>query len=151
MVELITVIVIVGILAVFAAPRFENNAVFAERSGRDKLVAGLQYARKAAIAQRHHVCVTVTAAGATFTVDTRAPETGGVVFCDGASSAPLPLPVPDAACGGAANAVCMPAGVAIAGAATFRFTPLGLASAAVVFTPTNQAAITVEPGTGYVH
>lgn len=58
MVELISVMVIVGILAAFAAPRFFNRADFDARSFYDQTLAILRYAQKSAIAQRRTVCVT---------------------------------------------------------------------------------------------
>lgn len=58
LIELIMVIVILGVLAVFAAPRIFNNNDFYARGFSDETMALLRYAQKAAIAQRRMVCVT---------------------------------------------------------------------------------------------
>jgi len=58
LVELIIVIVLLGVLAVFAAPRMFNSADFYARGFHDETLAMLRYAQKAAVAQRRMVCVT---------------------------------------------------------------------------------------------
>lgn len=55
MVELVAVIVLVGILAAFAAPRFMQNEVFDARSFTDQNLNMLRYAQKLAIAQNRPV------------------------------------------------------------------------------------------------
>src|SRR3989338_2309849 len=59
LVELIMTMVIVGILAVFAAPRFFGADIFKSRGFADQIQASLRYAQKIAIAQRRNVCVTI--------------------------------------------------------------------------------------------
>jgi MSHA pilin protein MshC len=76
LIELVMVIVILGVLAVVAAPRiFSNNDVNA-RGFHDEAIGYLRYAQKTAIAQRRTVCVgfagtvitlTIAATPATFT------------------------------------------------------------------------------------
>lgn len=57
LIELIMVIVMLGILAVYAAPRlFNSNDVYA-RGFHDETLAYLRYAQKTAIGQRRTVCV----------------------------------------------------------------------------------------------
>lgn len=58
LIELIMVMVIVGIMAVFVAPRFFDANVFKSRGFADQVQASLRYAQKEAIAQRRYVCVT---------------------------------------------------------------------------------------------
>jgi len=60
LVELITVMIIVGIMAVFVAPRFFDANVFKSRGFADQVQATLRYAQKTAIAQHRNVCVTFT-------------------------------------------------------------------------------------------
>ena len=59
--ELITVIVILGILAAVAAPRFFDRNVFDSRGFYDQVKSTVRYAQKSAIAQRRFVCVTFPA------------------------------------------------------------------------------------------
>jgi MSHA pilin protein MshC len=61
LVELITVIVVIGIIAVVAAPRFFDKNVFDSRGFYDQVISTLRYAQKTAIAQRTTVCVVDTA------------------------------------------------------------------------------------------
>ncbi len=69
LIELIMVIVMLGVLAVFAAPRMFNSNDFYARGFHDETLALLRYAQKTAIAQRRTVCVTFpTAAAATLTM-----------------------------------------------------------------------------------
>ncbi|WP_409518337.1 prepilin-type N-terminal cleavage/methylation domain-containing protein [Janthinobacterium sp.] len=55
MVELVAVIVVVGILGAFAAPRFLQNEVFDARAFADQNLNMLRYAQKLAIAQNRPV------------------------------------------------------------------------------------------------
>ncbi len=69
LIELIMVMVLVGVLAVFAAPRVFNSADFDARGFHDGTLAFLRYAQKTAIAQRHTVCINFTINSATLKVD----------------------------------------------------------------------------------
>ncbi len=60
--ELITVLVIVGILAAVAVPRFFEVNSFQARGTADQILAALRYAQKTAIAQHRDVTVTISAA-----------------------------------------------------------------------------------------
>lgn len=148
LVELIMVMVLMGILATVALPRF-NFSGFDEVGFRDKLRATLEFARKSAVAQRRTTCVTLAGNSLALTIDNVTPETAGV----GACPRQLTLPASDAACGGPTNAVCAPSGVALAGPAALRFTPLGQPSAAAAYTVTGGTVtytINVTAETGYV-
>ena len=155
-IELVTVILILGILAVVAIPRFMDRS-FDERGFHDAVKAALQHARHVAVASRRYVCVNVVAgSGPAATVslvrDLTAPETPGAVNCTSA----VALPAPGRGCA-ADNQVCAPEGVTLGGGGLI-FDPLGRAvdSARVVLgtapsiTVTNQPAVTVTPETGYV-
>lgn len=154
MVELITVLLVVGIMAAVAVPRL-NPSGFDATGYRDKVRATLEFARKSAVAQRRFVCVALAANGLTLTVDNVTPETvAGLGTCPRL----LPLPATDAACGGPANAICAPnATVALAGPAALAFDPLGRASAVpaaavyayTVTDPTMSLTVSVEAETGY--
>ena len=58
LVELITVIVIVGIISAIAIPRMFDRGLFDSRGFYDQVLSSLRYAQKTAISQRRLVCVT---------------------------------------------------------------------------------------------
>lgn len=60
MIELVAVIVVVGILAAFVAPRFLRNEAFDARSFADQNLNMLRYAQKLAIAQNRPVFAVLT-------------------------------------------------------------------------------------------
>jgi MSHA pilin protein MshC len=60
MVELITCIVILGIMAVAIGPKFIGNQTFAERGYTDEVAAALRYAQVVAVASGCDVRVTLT-------------------------------------------------------------------------------------------
>jgi len=144
MVEMVTTMVIVGILAVFAAPHFFDRNTFDSRGFYDQIVSTLRYAQKAAIAQHRFVCVAFVG-------------TNSVVLTQGAS----------AACGGnLANPSNGQAAYSLSSSnASFASIPsafnplyfdaLGKPSASGVLAvnglPSASSAITVEAETGYVH
>jgi len=76
MVELITVIVIVGVMAALAAPRFTSRNAFDSRGFRDQTLATLHHAQKIAIAQHRNVCATFTINSVTLTIDSDVPTDG---------------------------------------------------------------------------
>jgi MSHA pilin protein MshC len=63
LIELITCMVILGILAAIAGPRFVNNGTAHARGFADDLANSLRYAQRIAIASNCEVRVRVTAAG----------------------------------------------------------------------------------------
>lgn len=69
LIELVTVIVIMGILAVVVLPKWNGNSGFDERGFRDRVVAGLRYAQKSAIATRRTVCAGFSAPPARVTIE----------------------------------------------------------------------------------
>ena len=135
LIELIMVIVILGVLAVFAAPRILNTGDFTLRGFHDETLSLLRFAQKTAVAQRRTVCVTLAATGVTMTMDTNSPP-------DGACDATPTLPNTPRGGSGLAGSV-----------ASFNFTSLGNTdqAARVTITIVNSSAITVEADTGYVH
>lgn len=150
MIELVTVMLLVGILAVVALPRMDALKGFDEIGYRDKVKATLEYARKAAVAQRRYSCVSVSGNALTLTVDLNVPE----AFAGACPASPLALPATDRGCSPAAsNKICAPSGVSLVGTTPLTFSPLGKPSAAGTYTVTGQApyVITVEAETGYVH
>jgi MSHA pilin protein MshC len=59
-IELIVVIIVAGILAAFAVPKWSGGTGFEERGYRDQVAATLRYAQKSAIAARRTVCANFT-------------------------------------------------------------------------------------------
>lgn len=147
LIELIMVIVILGVMAVYAVPRMFNSGDFNARGFHDETMALLRYAQKTAIAQRRTVCVTITATGVTLRMFAANPA---VTTCAAASLAQAPVLsppfTPRGATGGSGlTSVPLPF--------TFQFTPEGGTdqTTAVAITVTNSTPITVEATTGYVH
>lgn len=123
--ELIAVIIILGIIAVVAMPRFADNDAFRDRATADQVRSILRYGQKAAIAS--HAPVTVNIAGGALQ-DCGATVAGGVVNC------------------------VVPNGVALDGTLSVVFDALGrrvpnAAASAVV----GGTTIDIEAETGYVH
>lgn len=132
LIELIMVLVLIGVLAVFVAPRI-NSSDFNARGFHDETLALLRYAQKTAIAQRRTVCVALNGAGVVLTIDTTTPPDS---ICDSA------LALPNVPRGGSG----------LTGSpASFAFTPLGSTPAQVTIAIVGGTGITVEAGTGYVH
>lgn len=143
--------IIIGILAVFALGRLDFTSTFDQRGVYDKVKAALEFARKAAVAKRRFVQVTVVGGSVSFLYDGNTPENAVRNF---AAANTLALPVADRDCGGVGNAVCSHgSGVVglVSGGSPFTFDAQGAASATVVLSVAGQNNITVEAQTGYVH
>lgn len=67
MTELITVMVIIGVLAAMVAPRFFDRNTFDSRGFYDQTISTLRYAQKTAISQHRLVCVAFTPNSITLT------------------------------------------------------------------------------------
>lgn len=133
MIELITVMIVVGILAVIALPRFADSSDFQARGFQDETRALLRYAQKSAIAQRRNVCVTLAGGGVSLTIDNSTPADGS---CDIALAPPSP---PRGGSG------------LVASVGSFKFQPLGDTDQAADVTATVAGTtITVDAKTGYV-
>jgi MSHA pilin protein MshC len=130
------VMIMVGVLAVFVAPKLTTSD-FEARGFHDETLALLRYAQKSAVAQRRTVCVTLNPTGVTANIFAANPITG---TC---AAAPVLTP-PNTPRGGTGLSATV---------AGFSFTPLGITDQAsnVVVSITGGTAITVEAATGYVH
>lgn len=144
MTELITVIVIIGIMGAVVMPRFFDRNTFDSRGFYDQTISTLRYAQKTAIAQRRLVCVTF-------------PSTSRIVlrttanFADTACNTDLQNPSGTYPAGQTTYTVDAPSGVVLSGAAAFNFDALGRASTAVATITVGSYTINVEQETGYVH
>lgn len=145
LVELIVVIVLLGIVAAVAVPRWLGGSGFEERAVRDQIVGALRYAQKSAIAARRTVCVTFssTPSQVSFAISSAYPAAN----CTGGSA----LVGPD----GAALGVTASSSMTFSSStASFTFDAAGRASSAATVSVTGLPAgqaITVESETGYVH
>lgn len=63
LVELVTIMILLGILAFTALPRFESGLAAKGAAVRDQIVASLRYAQKYSVSHRRLVCATVAADG----------------------------------------------------------------------------------------
>ena len=139
MIELIVVIILIGILAVVALPRFADRSDFEARGFQDETRALLRYAQKSAIAQRRNVCVTLNDNGVSLTIDNSTPvfpaSPDGI--CD------IPLAPPGTPRGGTG---LTPVGT------SFKFQPLGDTDQAANITASIAGTpITVDFKTGYAY
>lgn len=144
LIELVMVMVIIGILAVVALPRFSRGG-FDSREFYDQVISNVRYAQKTAIAQRRFVCVAFSGGNTlTVTYDATAPSTTHTAAtCPGTT---LTNPV------GKPSSVTAPSGVTFSGGADFNFNAQGKPSAAQSITVSGYpTVITVEAETGYVH
>jgi MSHA pilin protein MshC len=149
-VELVAVMVITGIIAAIAAPRFIGVDAFDARGSFGTLSSALRYAQKTAIAQRTTVCVNVNAATRVVQLTYR-----GTANCSTASSGSVIDPATQAAYSKTlSNNVTITAPVSSVG-----FDGLGrpVPNATATFTIQNAVVptestriITVEADTGYV-
>lgn len=78
LVELIMVMLLLGVLAAFAAPKIFNVDDFNARGFHDETLGFLRYAQKAAVAQRRTVCVTFTASPRAYAVMSMASSAGAL-------------------------------------------------------------------------
>ena len=143
--ELVMVIVIVGILAVAAMPRFFDRQTFEARGFHEQVKAMARYAQKVAIAQHRPVFVNVTANAVCLTY-----------VADGACTNVTAGEFVLNPAGGQRFRSEAPAGVVLASSsASFSFSALGRPSAgAVTIVVTGDGIarnVIVEQETGYVH
>ena len=147
LIELITVVVILGVLSVYAAPRGFIGKDYYDKGFHDETLSYLRYAQKTAVAQRRTVCVSFTHGSLTLTI---ASATGNLV-CDVAMTDPVGK--------GPATLSARSGTIYASLPIDFNFNALGQpvnASSGMVSTQTWYVAnitrsIVVESDTGYVH
>lgn len=143
LIELVMVIVILGVLAIFAAPRIISSGDVNALGFHDQTLALLRSAQKTAIAQRRTVCVSFTAGTASLTLALAA----NTFDC----SAPTSM--------AGLQSIAAKSGITYSLPPTgFNFDGLGqpiaadgTAKAKQTISVVNATDITVEAGTGYVH
>jgi MSHA pilin protein MshC len=152
LIELIMVIVMLGVLAVFAAPRMLNTSDFYARGFHDETLGYLRYAQKTAIAQRRTVCVAF-ASGVTGSVTLTIASAAATFNCTSAGALTGPKgesPVVLNARSGVQYGT-VPASFNFDGLGQ-PITSAGAAQASQTFQVSGASkSITVETTTGYVH
>ncbi|HXZ96587.1 MAG TPA: prepilin-type N-terminal cleavage/methylation domain-containing protein [Burkholderiales bacterium] len=155
MIEMITTLIIIGVLAAIAAPRFFTQQAYSDRGFYDQTLAITRFAQKSAIAIRRNVCVNIAPPSISVTyASASSPLVSPPLPCTSAavSGAPcdtnLPSPV-----GGSPFTITAPSGTTLSPATTITFLGLGIVSAASTTTTiaVSSRTITVETCTGYVH
>lgn len=144
------VIILLGILSVFAAPRLFNSNDFYARGFHDETLAYLRYAQKTAIAQRRTVCVVFPNTNSSLTLTIS--QNAAALDC----TTPAALTGPNGT-----TTLIAKTGVAYnATPASFNFNglgqPIAATGGAAMGMQTVQVvgagrSITVEAATGYVH
>jgi len=74
-VELVTVMVVLGVLAAVAMPRLTGNTGFAGVAFRGDIVSALRYAQKTAVSHRRLVCASIDASTVTLSIAQANPST----------------------------------------------------------------------------
>jgi MSHA pilin protein MshC len=139
-VELVVVLVIVGVLAIFAIPRLVSQSSFDLAGYQQEFAAGLRYGQKYAFAAGCPVRVTI--ASGSFSLHHSS-------SCDAGDFASL-LPHPTQ---GGGYTVPAPSGITLSPAGTFSFLGTGEASTTVTITLTSSAGsrqVAIIGPTGYV-
>lgn len=154
LIELIMVIVMMGILAIFAVPKMFDFGIFNARGFHDETIALLRFAQKTAVAQRRTVCVGFSASTVNLSIAASAPT----------AAAPTPDcgVTPNVLIGlnGSAAQVTAKAGTTFSATpANFNFNGFGqpinsdgsAASTKSIQVSGASKGIVVETATGYVH
>lgn len=143
MIELITVIMIVGILAAAAVPRFFDLGVYEERGFYEELASALRYAQKIAVGSGCPVRVNITASS----YDLKQQAASGN-RCDPADNTwPVQVLLPD----GLAASGTAPTGITLGPVTTYELDGLGQTNLGGDLAVTVGAlGLTVQAESGYV-
>lgn len=115
-VELVVIIVIIGIVAAFAAPRLFDDRTFLQRGYYEELVAALKYSQRLAVASGCPVRVVIDAAGY---AAQHAAQVGTCNSADATTATAVALAAGDVLAGH------KPLGVTVSPAVTLTFDALG--------------------------
>ena len=135
--ELVTVIIIAGVLAVVAIPRF-SRSTFDDAQLYDETLAALHYAQRTAMAYQRTVCVT-------FTGGNQLSLTYASVY--GSSTCNTSLVPPGG--NSATYVLTAPGSSTYTAAASFSFDRVGRPSSGQTITLSSGKTVTVEAETGY--
>lgn len=134
LVELVTTLVLIGILAAFAAPRLDFGA-FSQQAFQDELTNALRHAQKVALASGCPVQVKVGASGYSLGYT----GTGGAAC---GSGEPLPHPTGGGPFQGSGD---------ISSGGTVVFDAMGRTDSGLTIELGNGGQVIVETGSGYIH
>ena len=147
MIELVTVMTIVGITAAYAVPNLRQMSFLKSAGYTDTIKATIDYARKLSVAQRRHVCVSIASSTVTVTIDRGLPAS----HTNGTCPSTLLLP-------SGSNVVTAPSTVTVSPAVSLDFDaegrPVTGAPATITLTDSREgqiAVLTIESESGYVH
>lgn len=139
LIELIVVLVLVGVLALTALPRFFDTRDYSGRGFYDELIGAVRFARATAVASGCGVQVRITSSPAGYGLFQRATD-----CTTGAFTRAVPHPSQNGAFSGAA-----PSGISVT-AATLTFDGYGRADADATVTIAGSRIFDVVAATGYV-
>ena len=141
--ELVTVIVILGIMAALAVPRFFDLGAFEERGFYEEVASALRYGQKIAVGSGCPVRVSITAGGYDL-----AQQVASGNRCDPADSTwSVPVMLPD----GQAAAGSPPAGITLGPVTTYQFDGLGRTNLGGNLTVNvGSLSMTVQAESGYI-
>lgn len=144
-VELVTIMVVIGVLAAVAVPKLTGNTGFAGAAFRSDIVGALRYAQKSAVGHRRLVCATLTASSVTLTIAQNNPAANCATALVNATGEPYASKDATITASGAllGDLYFQPAGTITTDAA-------GTTLAAGAISVTEQPNITVAGATGYV-
>lgn len=147
LIELLMVMTITGILAFFALPRLSQVMSLQSPGYRDQVAGTIEYARKVAVAQRRHVCVSIASTTVTVTSD-RGLSSG---HTNGTCPSTLLLP-------SGLNVITAPNNITASPSVSIDFDaegrPVTGAPATITISDSSQSltsTLTVEAESGYVH
>jgi len=142
MIELVVVIVILGVVAAIAGPRFFGTQTFSERGYADEIASAMRYSQKVAVASGCSVRLSITLAG--YSAMQQAPLGNG---CD-ASSASWVTPV--IGFDGAPLAGTPPSDANVSVAATFVFGSKGAVVSGATNLTIGPYTLTLDAASGFV-
>ncbi len=143
LVELVTVVVILGILAAMAAPRFFDLRVFEERGFYQEIASALRYAQKIAVGSGCSVRVNITASS----YDLKQQVASGNRCNPADSTWPVQVLLPD----GQAAAGTAPTSITLGPVTTYELDGLGQTNLGSDLTVTvGASSLTVQAESGYV-
>lgn len=148
LVELVVVLVLIGILAAVAGPRFFSASAFQARGFYEETLSAVRYARQLAVSTQCPVQVAIDGGSDSFALHLPNDADGDPATCDGVGAGfganPVPHPTRNESFAGSGG------GVDVTGSLTFHYDALGRPSASGSVT-IGTRSLTVEPETGFAH